>query len=301
MSAMDLRQLECFVAVGEELSFAQAGKRLLFTTSNVSQHVRQLERELGVVLLDRTTRRVSLTPAGASLLPRARRALSAVENLREAAQQARDGEVGSVTGLFCAGAADIASLLRDEVNRTSRDVTIDFNASATTALFQALKRGAVSLGIARCSAAGLDSLLLTCHPRSMVVLPDHHPLAARESLSVNDLTDYDVVLVDRQTNPRAHDEIVDFFRANRVEPRYHPYPTLTVEGVIELVAMGHGAAMMTEFDTKRYPRRGTVVVPLLGPVLTVEHHLLWRENDNSPIIPAVVATAERLRGVFASI
>jgi DNA-binding transcriptional LysR family regulator len=76
---VELRQLRYFVAVAEELHFGRAADRLHMSQSPLSRAIRELERELGVVLFVRTTRRVELTPAGAALLERARRALSEVD------------------------------------------------------------------------------------------------------------------------------------------------------------------------------------------------------------------------------
>src|SRR5262249_50486851 len=74
-SSVELRQLRYFVAVAEELHFGRAADRLHMSQSPLSRAIRELERELGVVLFVRTTRRGELTPAGGGLLGRARRAL----------------------------------------------------------------------------------------------------------------------------------------------------------------------------------------------------------------------------------
>ena len=87
---VELRQLRYFVAVAEELHFGRAAERLHMSQSPLSRAIRELERELGLVLFVRTTRRVELTPAGTALLERARRALAdidaAVDDARRAAQ-----------------------------------------------------------------------------------------------------------------------------------------------------------------------------------------------------------------------
>jgi DNA-binding transcriptional LysR family regulator len=100
---VELRKLRYFVAVGEELHFARAAERLHMSQSPLSRAIRELERELGVVLFVRTTRRVELTPAGSALLVRARRALAeidlAVDEARRAAEQ-EHGVVGIGYGPF---------------------------------------------------------------------------------------------------------------------------------------------------------------------------------------------------------
>ena len=86
--AIELRQLRYFVAVAEELHFGRAAERLHMSQSPLSRAIRELERDLGVVLFLRTTRHVELTPAGIALLGRARRALAEVDIAVEEARRA---------------------------------------------------------------------------------------------------------------------------------------------------------------------------------------------------------------------
>jgi DNA-binding transcriptional LysR family regulator len=94
---VELRQLRYFVAVAEELHFGRAADRLHMSQSPLSRAIRELEREVGVVLFVRTTRRVELTPAGAVLLERARRALLEVDHAVDEARRAGEPERGVVT------------------------------------------------------------------------------------------------------------------------------------------------------------------------------------------------------------
>jgi DNA-binding transcriptional LysR family regulator len=93
--SVELRQLRYFVAVAEELHFGRAAERLHMSQSPLSRAIRELERELGVVLFVRTTRRVALTPAGCVLLERSRRALAEIDGaIVEARRSARaEGDV----------------------------------------------------------------------------------------------------------------------------------------------------------------------------------------------------------------
>src|SRR5437763_3467094 len=92
--SIELRQLRYFVAVAEELHFGRAAERLHMSQSPLSRAIRDLERDLGVVLFVRTTRRVELTPSGSVLLERSRRALAeidaAIADARRSAQADND-------------------------------------------------------------------------------------------------------------------------------------------------------------------------------------------------------------------
>ena len=96
---MEIRWLEAFVAVAEELHFGRAATRLHMAQSPLSQTIRKLERDMGVPLFDRSTRSVDLTAAGRSLLPHAYRALEELEVARQAAR----ASVGTVYGHLAVG------------------------------------------------------------------------------------------------------------------------------------------------------------------------------------------------------
>src|SRR3982751_859397 len=92
----DLRQLRTFVAVAEELNFTRAAERLHLAQQAVSRSVAQLERELGVELLERTTREVALTAAGAALLSDGRDVVASADAAFERASAVGRGTAGTV-------------------------------------------------------------------------------------------------------------------------------------------------------------------------------------------------------------
>lgn len=94
---VDLRQLRYFIAVAEELHFGRAAERLHMSQSPLSRAIRELERDLGLVLFIRTTRRVELTPAGLALLVRGRHALAEVDLAIDEARRAGGPSPGVVT------------------------------------------------------------------------------------------------------------------------------------------------------------------------------------------------------------
>ena len=94
---MELRHLEYFVAVAEELSFTRASRRLHVVQSGVSSAIQGLERELGAALFDRDRHRVTLTEAGQALLPEARATLAAAQAAADAVAEATAGLRGTLS------------------------------------------------------------------------------------------------------------------------------------------------------------------------------------------------------------
>ena len=94
---MEIRWLEAFVAVAEELHFGRAATRLRLAQSPLSQTIRKLEKDLGMALFDRNTRSVSLTPAGQALLPHAHRVFEELELGRQAVRATSGAVYGSLS------------------------------------------------------------------------------------------------------------------------------------------------------------------------------------------------------------
>jgi len=129
---MELRHLEVFVAVAEELSFTRASARLHLVQSGVSSAIKALERDLGAVLFDRDRHRVMLTDAGQVLLPEARATLAAAQAARDAVSQAQGGLRGTVTvgTMLSTGPLDLPGLL-GRFHQTHPGVTVKLRMSAS--------------------------------------------------------------------------------------------------------------------------------------------------------------------------
>jgi DNA-binding transcriptional LysR family regulator len=183
MSDLETRQLRYFVAVAEELHFGRAAERLGMAQPPLSRAIRQMERELGVALLTRTTRQVALTPAGEALLDDARTALDAI-----AAAGRRARHLGQpAPRLRLALKADIdGGLLPAILDAYSEPVELVLVGHGEQA--RALRDGRADVGLLPSSfdGRGLDAEPLLSEP-VLVALAAADPLAARESLALADL------------------------------------------------------------------------------------------------------------------
>src|SRR5262249_52048284 len=139
-SSVELRQLRYFVAVAEELHFGRAAARLHMSQSPLSRAIRDLERDLGLVLFVRTTRRVELTPAGSLLLERSRRALAEIDGAIADAQRASLPEEGMLALGFGPFSRLVVLAIGDELARHDDGLTIRFDEGVTPEMLRRVAR-----------------------------------------------------------------------------------------------------------------------------------------------------------------
>jgi DNA-binding transcriptional LysR family regulator len=185
----DLRQLRTFVVVAEELNFTRAAERLFVAQQAVSRSVAALERELGVMLLNRTTHDVTLTPAGAALLESGRDVVAAADRAFAEAAAMGAGDAGAVrVGTTPA----VGSGVRDQIARALREgaptLVVDFREVRPRDLAQLLRKHTVDVVVARTApdVRGLESAALAPTPANLLV-PSGHRLAGDPSVSLADL------------------------------------------------------------------------------------------------------------------
>ncbi|MBZ4318521.1 LysR family transcriptional regulator [Streptomyces huiliensis] len=195
---MEIRQLEYFVAVAEEKSFTKAAAKLHVAQPGVSTQIRQLERELGQELLDRTGRTVRLTEVGAAVLTRARAALAALAAVRQAVDEHTGLLRGRVSvGMVASSAAayDLPRLLAD-FHREHPAIEITLSESTSDLLLTDLREGrfdAVAVSPSAPLPPGIDSLTVADEPLVAAVAHDH-PLAHRTSLRLAELRDEPLIV-----------------------------------------------------------------------------------------------------------
>jgi DNA-binding transcriptional LysR family regulator len=195
---MELRHLECFVAVAEEANFTRAAARLHIVQSAVSATIKSLERELGAPLLDRNSKRVLLTDAGAALLPGARAALSAAADAADAVAEVRGGLRGTLRlgTLTSVRIIDVAALL-GQFHRQHPGVLLHTTAapSGTQGLVDALLERRLDLTFASWPGrppAGITLISLASSVLDLVA-PFDHPFAGRGGVPIGELDGLDFV------------------------------------------------------------------------------------------------------------
>ncbi len=295
---MELRHLRYFVAVGEELHFGRAAERLHMAQPPLSQQIRQLETELGLELLHRTTRQVSLTPAGRRYLDRARAILAAVDDAGDEASRVAAGSIGKVALGFI-GSATYALLprLARELRASFPDIDLVVTGEMLTPRQeQALVEGSLDVALMRTPVLepSIDVRPLS-REEVVVVLPQEHPLALQSSVHLPDLADEPFVAYPSGHRSVLHDTMVSVCQAAGFRPQVAVQAAETSTLVV-FVAAGLGVALVPE-SVRRLGVPGAVfrpIRPTSGEVPQVELALGRRKGERDPAVLAVARRIEEL-------
>jgi LysR family hca operon transcriptional activator len=190
-ASVELRHLKYFVAVSEELNFTRAAARLHAAQPSLSQQIRQLEKHVGVRLLDRSHHHVALTNAGRIFLHQARDILGRVEHATRLAKQAADGRAGDLSvGTFPSADVRILPALRPLVAEHLPDLRLILHCKYAVEPVAGLRSGALDVAFMRgpLEADGLEHFELL-RENLVIVLPSHHALARRRRIPVSSLDD----------------------------------------------------------------------------------------------------------------
>jgi DNA-binding transcriptional LysR family regulator len=287
----ELRHLRYFVVVAEELNFSRAATRLHMAQPPLSVAIRQLEDELGTELFQRTTREVRLTEAGRVLLDGARRTIAEADRAVASAKRAGAGELGRLKLAFSWSARFLTlPALGRALKAEHPDLELLAQEMWNAAMIPALRSGQVDVAVALCPELAPDVADEVIRTEPVVaVLPAKHPLAGRESISLDSLAEETFVFFARELAPRLHDQLICLCRSAGFEPKvvsgsFHSGWDLGLLGRAEHVAVAPRSVTANLAE-------GIGAVPLSEPPSAIETRLLWREDDSAPTVAALRSAA----------
>lgn len=285
---MELRHLRYFAAVAETRHFGRAAEQLHLAQPALSQSVRQLERELGTPLLHRTTRQVSLTPAGEFLQREAERILAAVESAVDGVQRIAEGRHGLVRMGFTGVAAySLLPRVARVVQEQLPDISLEIHADLLTpAQVLALREGALDLAVLRPPVDGDDLELRTIEVEPLVLAaPADHALAAADSVRMSDLRSAPMV-----GYADEHSAINHAVQRSCAEAGFSPRVVHRAPGtgvLLAFVAAGLGVGLLPA-SARVAPLEG-VVFRDVDDAAVIELCLAWRPDDLSPTARSTLA------------
>ncbi|MFZ4760376.1 MAG: LysR substrate-binding domain-containing protein [Burkholderiaceae bacterium] len=293
---LDFRSLGCFVAVAEELSFARAARRLSLSQPPLTKRIQGLEEQLDTQLLDRTTRRVRLTRAGAVLLEEARRLFAQSEAMQRAVRRVHETESGTLRIGFISSAF-VARVQAELPGLTERLGAVEYvwTEMASPLQVEALRTLDLDLGFVHAPIAhpGLKSRVLLNEP-CVVAVGDGHPLASRTSIRLDEIAHEPFVDFPRHLAPDYHDRIFGACRDAGFLPDVRHVATHFLT-LLLLPASGCGVSIVPA-SAGRMSIPGLRLLSLRGADLRVETRMLWSPENPAPMLARMLA-AERA-GVF---
>ncbi|WP_284750481.1 LysR family transcriptional regulator [Amycolatopsis sp. RTGN1] len=272
---METRELAYFVAVAEELHFGRAAQRLGMAQPPLSRAIQQLERRMGVTLLERTSRGVTLTPAGAVFLAESRKALDAVEAAVRRAQRAGQDVPKLLVAMKPDGDAGLLERILPGYRADPDAIEVEIVVGGIGEQSRMLRDGRVDLAFLHGphdDVAGFDTEPLLTQDQ-VAMLARGHRLADRSALVLADL--------DGEPFPRWPGSDVNG-------------PEIRDPGqLLQLVALGQVVAVVPE-SARRHVRSDVACVPVLdAPRTTVL--LAWPDRTRSRAVAAFVRASTDVR------
>jgi len=280
---IELRLWRQFAAVAGELHFGRAARSLHMTQPPLTQAIAQLERLLGVRLFERSKRSVSLTAAGAALLPQVHELLARARALPAQARAAAGGELGRLRIAFVStvGFALLPQWLR-AFRAKHPQVQMELIEATGDVQLEAFARGEIDAGFMLHSPGfaprGLEHRQVA-HEPLVLALPEAHPLAHAARLPLAQVLAEPLVIFPRRIVPSLHDAVLGMYHAAGREPRI-VQEAIQMQTIVNLVSAGLGLAWVPE-SVRQFQRGGVVYRQVGGKqaasVPECETTLVWEK------------------------
>lgn len=284
----ELRHLRCFVTLAEELSFSQAAKRLFVSQQSLSRTISALETELDVQLFERTTRAVTLTPAGEALLPEARRTLAAAQRAFDTARTSGNGASRPLRVDISSGGIETGALILRRLRRDHPDIAVEQVEIGVRRGVEQLRAGRLDivLGGAIDLPDELGSEQIRIEP-ALVGMAADHPLAELDKVPVTALGELDLLLPSDEAAAEWNQFVAGFCRDAGFTPRRYPGATHGSTSAAEVVREGRCVVPTAAWTA---PPEGVVFRPL-DPAPLFTWSMIWRADDQAN--PAVDAFRQK--------
>ena len=293
----ELSQLRCFVAAAEELHFGRAALRLNMTQSPLSRQIQLLERILDVTLLERTSREVSLTPAGRVFLIEARRIVRLAESAALSARRVAKGDAGRVAiGFTAVSGYNLVPQIVAQARAGLPNIELELREMVTTEQVDALLTGLIDIGFVRppLDRHEFDTACVLVEPL-VVALPSGDPRASKAVLELSDFDGLPLIMYARQGAGYFHAMLMRLFEDAGVAPQYVQHVT-QIHSMLGLVHAGLAAAIVPEsasglhMNDVQFRRLATT------PEKPVELHMAWRRDNRNPVLAPMRRLCSEMAG-----
>jgi DNA-binding transcriptional LysR family regulator len=288
---IDILGFQAFLSVSEQGNFQRAAAALNVSQAALSHRISKFEKDLGVQLLSRTTRRVALTRIGQDFAPRARRILDEITgSLDELRGQGMRRQEVLTLGCLPTMAASLLPRVLSEFRRRHHPISIKIYDRAAPEITELVQTGAAEVGFTVASAFGPDLDFKPLRKEPLVAIcPISHPLASRRTISAADLDGAPLIRLGPRDSARIL--IDEAFGAQRTALMWE-YEVQHGAAAMSLVAAGVGLTILPLLAIDLDRAKELIAVPLVHPKITITLGMLSRKNAPLSV------SAEALVGVF---
>lgn len=283
---MELRRLRYFIAVAEELSFSRAAVRLRMAQPPLSNQIKQLEEELGVLLFERTSRGVRVTQAGELLLEEARRLFVQMDQTVRIVQQVGYGEVGRLTLGFVPSSSNevLPPILRAFTDRFP-GIELFLREMRPDLIVQRLRDKQIDAGFLYLPLEDASFNIEGVSREPLVLaLPETHPLASEPRVELQAVASEPFILPARyQLMPGLYGQVTEACRQAGFVPNAVQKDVWLMQTIVGLVAGSIGVALVPA-SLQNLRRKGVVYKSVYGLSPTVELGVIWRGDDRGAVL-----------------
>jgi len=292
---MELRQLEIFRALAQELHFTKAAARVHCVQSNVTTQIRALESELGARLFDRLAKRVVLTDAGRRLLPYAERVLSTVDEGRAAV-----GQNATPSGPLRIGTPESVLTYRlprilGRFRKLYPKVELSFRPYLDLGLVHLIESGELDLAVWMEDAVQHDRLkaMRLRNEKLVFIAAPEHPLARKKRVTPHDLAGQTLLLTEAGCSYRT--KLDELLSVMSIRPESITEFS-SVEAIKECVSLGMGLSLLPEIVVDReLARKQLVSLAWTGTEMGIATHVVWHKDKwISPALGAFISLLEQM-------
>lgn len=292
---MDNIQLKCFISVARTLSFSEAARRNYVSQSTVSRYIRDLEKEFGVKLFERTRRDVTLTNEGKLLLPYAQNIIDNINKATSVVSQLHSGSGGKLSLAYDSTSIYYPMKCLKKFTETYPNITVDmFKLSGSDCSSSLSSMDCDFCFMLRDMLPDSDDIdSLVTHKDSLSLLIPTKNNIKGKNIDISDLKSMKFILLSEGESPILYMEIMDIFRT------FHFTPDSVTEfddirSVYMAVGAGMGVSILPTQLVENYSQRSVKIVDLSNIETDLTYVLAWHKNNSNPAAHLFIKTTNLL-------
>ncbi|WP_440878985.1 DNA-binding transcriptional regulator HcaR [Vibrio natriegens] len=285
---MELRHLRYFVAVAKELNFTRAAAKLHTSQPSLSSQIKDLEECVGVPLLTRNRRKVTITAAGELFLKEAISILEMAENAKIKARQAMLNDKSITIGFVPSAEVNVLPEVLPLLRLENPDMQIELSSVITTEQESQILDGQLDVGFMRNPLISpfVERMVVFSEPL-IVMLPVSHPLVSHSEISPSMLNGQDFIATDPLYSGALSPMVKDYLNSTECQPNIVQTST-NILVTMNLVGMGLGLTICPGYMEKFNP--GNVVFrPLQGEAPRFDLIMAWNKDNQNPALQELVS------------